>query len=816
VTSIGVLPALGLLVGSLIGLNTAVDAWLPASILLPLVAAALVVWHRRSGLAAVLLLGLGFVSAGAALAAEARERAIRASVRDLLDREFGGFAIESAGPAARHAPVLSRVRLREDAAARDGYVSIRGDVVALQFRGEWTTVEGGVAVSVNGAAAADRVDDWRAGRTVEAPITFRRPARYLNEGVPDFEREQAIDGIALLGTIKSSLLVEVIGTGGFVSERCADVRRHVRRAIQRWIAPHDAISAAIASAVLIGDRSSLPDETRQSLQIAGTYHVIAISGGNIAILAGAVTALLLIVGIRGRHAAWVAIAVLSGYAFIVTAGPSVWRATLMAVLYFSARAIDQRTGVWQTASVAAALMVVAAPLDVRDAGFVLTFGATLALVEGTRMGASLTPHLGAGRWIVASVLASLAIEIALLPVSATLFSRVTGAGLVLNLFAVPLMGVVQIAGMVVVLLAGVGEVAGPAGIVAHLAAQALVSSAEFASFVPWATARVPPPSSVVTIVYYGAAAAIVVSRARVPRAISLAVWGTATLVITGALDPNGLRPGDRQPMLRLTMFDVGQGESILIETPAGRRMLVDAGGAPFGGSFDIGARVLAPALWARGIRRLDTLLVTHGDPDHLGGAADVLADFTPPELWMGIPVPNHRPTEDLLADAIRLHAVASLRRAGDIKADGSVGMRVLHPPPPDWERRRVRNDDSVVMEIVFGDVAVLLTGDISAQVEREIVPRLTHAPVRVLKVAHHGSRTSSSLELLAAWRPQIALISAGRGNTFGHPAPEVLERLATIGATVLRTDLDGQITIETDGQRVRVSTFRGNNDEPRR
>ena len=110
-----------------------------------------------------------------------------------------------------------------------------------------------------------------------------------------------------------------------------------------------------------------------------------------------------------------------------------------------------------------------------------------------------------------------------------------------------------------------------------------------------------------------------------------------------------------------------------------------------------------------------------------------------------------------------------------MEADGELRVRVLHPPSPDWERRRVRNDDSVVLEIVYRDVALLLTGDISSEIEREILPQLTHAPIRILKVAHHGSRTSSSLELLSEWRPQWALISAGRGNTFGHPAPEVLQ-----------------------------------------
>src|SRR4029077_5443969 len=131
------------------------------------------------------------------------------------------------------------------------------------------------------------------------------------------------------------------------------------------------------------------------------------------------------------------------------------------------------------------------------------------------------------------------------------------------------------------------------------------------------------------------------------------------------------------------------------------------------------------------------------------------------------------------------------------------------PGVPDWERQRVRNDDSVVLEVLYGDVALLLTGDIGADVERQIVPRLVPAKTRILKVAHHGSRTSTSQALLDAWRPDIALISCGRMNTFGHPAPEVIARLTAIGARIYRTDLDGEITLQTDGQHVVVTTFTG-------
>jgi competence protein ComEC len=164
---------------------------------------------------------------------------------------------------------------------------------------------------------------------------------------------------------------------------------------------------------------------------------------------------------------------------------------------------------------------------------------------------------------------------------------------------------------------------------------------------------------------------------------------------------------------------------------------------------------------------------------------------------------------DVLDAAARVETAVEFKRRGEADADDDLHIRVLHPPPPDWERRRVRNDDSVVLEIVYRDVAVLLTGDVSEQIEREVLPQLTHAKTRILKVGHHGSRTSTSTELLSAWRPQFALISAGRGNTFGHPTQDVLRRLEAIHAVVFRTDRDGQITVETDGHQIDFETFVG-------
>jgi competence protein ComEC len=773
-----------------------------------LCAAPIVSWRLRSTPATVAAIALGFAVAGAVLAADARAGALRPSLRTALDQTFGGFDIDTPGPEADHQPMPVRGVLAEDAALRDGFASLRVQVVAVAPAGEWRSADGGVALTVSGQAAAARVLEWRAGRTIEAPVSFRRPARYLNDGVPDFERDLAFDGITLFGSVKSGLAVEVIADGAWIDEMSADLRAHVRRSVDRWISHRNPVAGAVVTAVLIGDRTGLPADVRERLQAAGTYHVIAISGGNIAILAGLVLGILMLVALPGRAAATIAIVVLVAYSQVATSGPSVWRATLMAVFYLAARLVDHRTAPWQAAAMAATVMVVARPLDIRDPGFILTFGATAALLEGVCRAHGILPAGRLSAWLVASIAASLAVEIALLPVAAQTFSRVTSAGVVLNLVAVPMMGIAQVAGLVVVATGAFEPAAAFSGWVAAGAATALVESARLVDAAPWLTRRVPPPGLMLIAVYYGALFAtlfVTTAALRITAGLTL----LAALAVMAGVRPSGSQAVEPLSGLRLTMFDVGQAEALLIET-GDTKVQVDTGGAPFGsGGFDIGARVLAPALWARGVRSIDTLLTTHGDPDHVGGAQRLIGDFAPREFWEGVEVPGHAPTRLLREAASASGSRLSVRRAGESFEWGTARVRVLHPPAPDWERPRIRNDDSVVLEIVYGEVALLLTGDISVDVERQIAPLLTPARIRVLKVAHHGSRTSTSQSLLDAWRPQIALISAGRGNTFGHPAPEVLRRLETSAARIYRTDLHGQITLQTDGRDVQVATFAG-------
>jgi competence protein ComEC len=259
--------------------------------------------------------------------------------------------------------------------------------------------------------------------------------------------------------------------------------------------------------------------------------------------------------------------------------------------------------------------------------------------------------------------------------------------------------------------------------------------------------------------------------------------------------------------LRVTFLDVAQGDATVVQFPGGRSLLVDTGS--LSGSFDVGSRVVAPALWALGVSRLDFMLLTHGDVDHVGGAPAILHTFRPWEVWEGVSVPSHEGMRQIAYAATREGSESRKRLAGDFVWTGGVALRVVHPPPPDWERQAARNDDSVVLELRFGDVSIVLPGDIGREVEAVIADRFEPARIRVLKAPHHGSRSSSSEPFIRSIQAAAVVFSAGRGNPFGHPASDVVERYRHLDTTIFRTDQDGAVLLETDGSQVQIRTMRG-------
>jgi competence protein ComEC len=499
---------------------------------------------------------------------------------------------------------------------------------------------------------------------------------------------------------------------------------------------------------------------------AGVYHVLAVSGFNVALLAGAVWALLRAAGGSRRVAAVSAMLVVVGFAAVVGPEPSVLRAAIMAVLILGAVVLDREASVTNSLAVAALAILAARPGDLLDPGFQLSFAATAGIV------AAPLP-----RGVVAGALAvSVAAQLAVLPIALAHFNQLTTVGVVANLAVVPLAAAATILGL-----------AGVVGVTASdwLAAAAfgavwpvllaLRGAVALAAAVPGALVHLPAPGAAAVVCYAAALACALGAWHLRKRASRWRRLGGLAALLLGAAVLLWAWPmlARATGTLRVTVLDVGQGDAIVIEAPDGRAMVVDAGtGGP--SRLDVGERVVAPFLWNRGILGLAATTVTHADGDHAGGMAALRRLMPVGEAWRAAP--------------------------------GPFGGAWLTPLIAETASPRV-NDHALVLRVELGLASILLASDIEAPAERALVDRGAALGATVLKVPHHGAATSSTAPFLAAVRPAIAIVSVGARNPYGHPDAGTLARLAGVGALVYRTDGHGAVVVETDGRALTVTRW---------
>lgn len=641
--------------------------------------------------------------------------------------------------------------------------------------------------------------------------------------------------------------ISVIGHRDFpLREHIQAVRDHIGAFIDANLSyPQNAEMRAL----IIGDRGGIDEAIRQRFALTGMAHVLVISGLHLGFVAAAAFFVvrlamgflpsLMALGYANKIAAAAAAIAGTAYAAIAGGHVSTLRALIMVLAYAVAILTDRSRELLASLALAALLICFALPGSTADIGFQLSFASVMVILVGMRRFAAwwrsrIRSHGAAAEVTRATVVLEAAAGyvavsfwalIGTAPLTALHFNQFSLVGLVANAVVVPIMGFgAVICGLAAAALSFISPVAArPVLLLAgHLAGAGNWLAGWFEGW-PLAWTRCFTPTIIEIAIAYGFIAIwcsrpLATARLGAPparghpgpevtyaRCRSIAAGALAVALVVDA----GWWTRQRffYPDLRVTFLSVGEGDAAVVRFPGGRVMLIDGGGS-FGGSFDPGERIVAPFLWANKIMHVDYVALSHPDRDHFGGLIFLVRNFSPAEFWTsGVASPDESYAQ-LIAAVSAIGARSSVCGAVmPSRTIGGVHVRCLWPPPNLVETKE--NNQSMVLRLTCRGAAILFTGDIEARGERELIASGADLRAAILKVPHHGSKTSSSPDLLAAVRPQLAVISLGFHNRFHFPSAAVVARYRESGARVLMTSEVGQVSAIVGPAAIGVRSFSG-------
>lgn len=757
---------------------------------------------------------------------------------------FGAFLLGTLGAALAYAETESSAFLRTVGLGKADLIGVIAEpvrfgpdravaVVAVQrfmeASGREHPIDGRIRLSMRGDGPPLVVGDL-----IEFQTRLRPPGGLVNPGGYDYAGHLQRSGIHAVGSVTlhqdgSTFRVLARGTS-FLLSRVDRWRGRTREAALRTL---PAPLAGIYLALVTGETGYLAQEIRDAFMASGTTHILSISGSHLGLIGLVVfwfarrtvlalpSRMLLRLSVHitaTRIAAVVTILPVSLYALLGGAEVATIRSLVMILIVLVAILLGRTHGIGTGLALALLLIVGWNPLAPFDVSFQLSFLSVLVIVlvmgvrsdtEAETESCRLTEKNGMLERVKAGVaetlLVSVFITVASAPLVAMYFNQVAWVGGVSNILVVPFVGFLvlpaSLLACLVTLLGGSEELAG--SMIVQQLLNALVWIVKGFAAVPGVELRVPSPAVWQAMGFYLLLGACFFWWRR------MAGWIAGALVL-GMLGLWAWAPRDLpQPgKVRVTFLDVGQGDATLVETADGHAMLID-GGTAFD-TYDMGRMVVAPLLWDRGIRRLDLVVATHPQQDHVGGLAFVVDKFEVGEFWTnGVDrdmVFLRRLDKTIAARGVPVRSVSTL------ESDMSFGdcrLRVLNPLPLQGGEAyrsdgKSINNESVVIRLRCGRSAFLFTGDVERESEARLADSGSKMDTTVLKVPHHGARGSVYEPFLSAVKPQLAVVSVGRANAYGHPSSVMLETYAALGIPILRTDVHGAITILGTGAGIQI------------
>ncbi|HEY4439847.1 MAG TPA: DNA internalization-related competence protein ComEC/Rec2 [Candidatus Elarobacter sp.] len=565
--------------------------------------------------------------------------------------------------------------------------------------------------------------------------------------------------------------------------------------------------ATVLAGALWGERGTLPHELRDDFQATGTVHVLVTAGLHLGVVAATIAVLLRLFGVPRVPAALGAIPCVIAYAWLSGAHLPSQRAAVMVSVALLARACGARVTSWNALALAAIVVALIWPPAVATVSFALSFSCVSAIVLFARPLEKALERLPLPERIREALALTISTQIGVWPLSAATFGLVAPYAVLANAVVVPATGIAMIAGAATLAFAPVPVAGDAAALVASWVVGAIVRVVEAVASLPGARVSVAPPP-MLAIVGYDVAAIVAAAQLRARPRVAAAILVCASIAVLGAT----LRLPDGR--LTITMLDVGQGDGIVVRTPAGHTILIDTGGrlergaGIEGGQSPaeiVGERVVLGYLRRAGVRSIDLMVITHPHGDHAGGCAPIVRALPVAAIADSGQHYSGLAYRDCLAAAAERGVPVRVVRGGmRWVTDDGVELDVLAPlGAPFVGTGDDVNENSIVMRLSYrrpDGTAFhgLFTGDASENSEARLLASGVDLSAQLLKAGHHGSRTATTDAFLAAVQPHVALISDGRHNTFGHPHLETLERLEARHVRIERTDLCGAIRIVVD------------------